>query len=156
MAACECYRRQRVLAYKARARREDRTKAGGAVVPLHPKTGEPRKHTSSRNYEALLRTITDTGRRVGEVLALERAQLVDGVFHFDGTGHEGEQLPAALGIPKFGQPRLRRNLADRDRPVARRKPVRERAPGLEDVRALSSRGGTPAPVGVGALPCADG
>jgi hypothetical protein len=32
----------------------------------------------------LIRTITDTGRRLGEVLALERQQLVDGVFHFAG------------------------------------------------------------------------
>jgi integrase len=46
-------------------------------------------NSPARDYEALLRTITDTGRRLGEVLALERRQLVDGVFHFEGTAHNG-------------------------------------------------------------------
>jgi site-specific recombinase XerD len=36
-----------------------------------------------------VRTIVDTGRRLGAVLALERRQLVDGVFHFEGTAHNG-------------------------------------------------------------------
>lgn len=60
-----------------------------AVVPINPRTDEPRENVQPRNYEALIRTITDTGRRLGEVLALERAQLADGVFHFEANAHEG-------------------------------------------------------------------
>jgi integrase len=65
------------------------TACGHAIVSLDPKTGKPRPRVKPRNYEALLRTFTDTGARLGEILALERRQLVDGVFHFEGTAHNG-------------------------------------------------------------------
>lgn len=62
---------------------------GRAIVSLDPKTKKPRPTVEPRNYEALLRAFTDTGGRLGEILALERRQLVDGVIHFEGTAHNG-------------------------------------------------------------------
>jgi integrase len=39
--------------------------------------------------EALLRTFSDTGMRIGEVLPLERGDLINGVFHVRRTAYEG-------------------------------------------------------------------
>lgn len=44
-------------------------------------------------WEPLVRTFADTGMRVGEVLPLERADLVDGVFRVVRTAHEGTIIP---------------------------------------------------------------
>lgn len=43
-------------------------------------------------WEPLVRTFADTGMRMGEVLPLERADLVDGVFRVVRTAHEGTIL----------------------------------------------------------------
>lgn len=54
----------------------------GAAIKSFP-------NSPARDYRPLLYAITDLGRRLGEVLALERRQLVDGVFQFAGTAHNG-------------------------------------------------------------------
>jgi integrase len=57
-------------------------------------------------WEPLVRTFSDTGMRLGEVLPLQRADLVKGVFHVRRTAHEGAILQGTKtdhGAPAAGR-----------------------------------------------------
>lgn len=51
--------------------------------------GKKPVYYSARNYEPMLRTFTDTGLRLGEVLALRRADFDGEVFMLRGNAHDG-------------------------------------------------------------------
>jgi integrase len=81
------FRGLRIRANDPRARRTPRAVRVFTFEQMHAFAA-----AAGPSWEPMVRTFADTGMRLGEVLPLERADLVDGVFHVRRTSHEGRVL----------------------------------------------------------------
>jgi integrase len=81
------FRGLRIRANDPRAKKQPRQIRVFAFEQMHAFAA-----VAAKRWEPMIRTFSDTGMRLGEVLALERGDLVKNVFRVGRTAHEGKIL----------------------------------------------------------------
>ena len=89
------FRGLRVSANDPRAKKRPREVRVFSFAQMHSFAA-----AAGRDWEAMIRTFSDTGMRLGEVLPLERGDLLEGVFRVRRTAHEGTILRGTKDGPR--------------------------------------------------------